>query len=134
MTQKKGILNVKLTKRDGKLVHTDTSDLSLFKIFVESLQEGQAVDVFFDAHVDNGTYAQISKLKVSIRELAAESGYSFEEMQNIVKERSGLCWEDHCKSFADCSIEELNLAIQSAIEIGDELNLNLRQVFHIQKE
>jgi len=130
MTQRKGVLNIKLTKRDGKLVHNDASDSSLFKIFVESLEEGQSVDVFFDAHVDNGTYAQISKLKVSIREMASESGHSFEEMQNIVKERAGLCWEGHCKSFGDCSIEELSLAIEAAIEIGDDLNLNLRQVFH----
>lgn len=129
MTQKKGVLNIKLTKQDGKLIHADASDASLYKIFIEALEEGQSVDVFFDAHVDNGTYAQISKLKVSIRELATESGHSFEEMQTIVKERAGLCWEGYCKSFAVCSIDELNLAIQSAIEIGEHLNLNLRQVF-----
>ncbi len=128
MTQKKGILNIKLTKQDGKLIHKDGNDSALYKIFVDALEDGQSVDVFFDAHVDNGTYAQISKLKVSIRELATESGHSFEEMQLLVKEKAGLCWEDHCKSFALCSIEELNLAIQAAIEIGDLLNLNLRQV------
>lgn len=126
--QKKGVLNIKLTKQGDKLIHTEGSDASLYKIFVDALEEGQSVDVFFDAHVDNGTYAQISKLKVSIRELATESGHSFEEMQMLVKEKAGLCWEDHCKSFALCSIEELNLAIQAAIEIGDHLNLNLRQV------
>jgi hypothetical protein len=129
MKQKKGVLNIKLTKENGRLIHKDASDASLYKIFMEALEEGQTVDVFFDAHVDNGTYAQISKLKVSIRELANESGDSFEEMQNIVKEKAGLCWEGHCKSFGDCSIEELNLAIQAAVEIGDYLNLNLRQVF-----
>jgi hypothetical protein len=128
MTQKKGILSIKLTKENGKLVHKD-GDHSLYKIFVDSLEEGQSVNVFFDANVDNGTYAQISKLKVSIRELATESGHSFEEMQLIVKEKAGLCWDDYCKSFSICSIEELNLAIQAAIEIGDHLNLNLRQVF-----
>lgn len=129
MNHKKGVLNIKLTKKDGKLIHGDASESSLYKIYVESLEEGQSVDVFFDAHVDNGTYAQISKLKVSIRELATESGHTFEEMQLIVKEKAGLCWEDYCKSFALCSIDELNLAIQAAIEIGDHLNLNLRQVF-----
>jgi len=129
MTQKKGVLNIKLTKQNGKLIHTDASDTSLYKIFIEALEEGQSVDVFFDAHVDNGTYAQISKLKVSIRELATESGHTFEEIQMLVKEKAGLCWEEHCKSFGVCSIDELNLAIQAAIEIGDHLNLNLRQVF-----
>lgn len=129
MTQKKGVLNIKLKKENGKLVHKEGSDGSLYKIFVEALEEGQTVEVFFDAHVDNGTYAQLSKLKVSIRELATESGHSFEEMQTMVKAKAGLCWDDYCKSFSVCSIEELSLAIQAAIEIGDHLNLNLRQVF-----
>lgn len=129
MTQKKGVLNIKLTKQNGKLIHKEAGEASLYKIFIDALEEGQSVDVFFDANVDNGTYAQISKLKVSIRELATESGHSFEEMQLLVKERAGLCWDGHCKSFAVCSIDELNLAIQAAIEIGDHLNLNLRQVF-----
>jgi hypothetical protein len=127
---KKGVLSVKLKKEKGKLIHKNVSDVALYKIFIESLEEGQTVDVFFDANVDTGTYAQISKLKVSIRELANESGHTFEEMQNIIKDRAGLCWEDYCKSFADCSVEELSLAIQATIEIGDELNFNLRQVFH----
>jgi hypothetical protein len=129
MKQRKGVLSIKLTKEGGKLIHKNGSDASLYKIFVDALEEGQSVDVFFASHVDNGTYAQISKLKVSIKELANESGHSFEEMQNIVKEKAGLCWEDYCKSFGDCSVEELNLAIQATIEIGDELTLNLRQVF-----
>jgi hypothetical protein len=129
MTQKKSILTVKLIKKDGKLIHKNIGETSLYKIFLETLEEDQEVDVFFDANVNNGTYAQISKIKVSIRELAAESGHTFDEMQTIIKERSGLCWEGHCKSFASCSMEELNLAIQSTIEVGDDLNLNLRQVF-----
>ena len=129
MKQKKGVLNIKLTKEGGKLIHKNASDASLYKIFMDALEEGQSVDVFFDAHVDNGTYGQISKIKVSIRELAAESGHTFDEMQTLVKMQAGLCWEDHCKSFADCSSEELNLAIQAVIEIGDDLTLNLRQVF-----
>jgi accessory colonization factor AcfC len=129
MKHKKGVLNIKLTKKGNKLIHHNESDGTLYKIFLDSLAEGQSVDVFFDAHVDNGTYAQISKLKVSIRELASESGHSFEEMQNIVKSNAGLCWEDYCKSFGDCSIEELALAIQATIEIGDALSINLRQIF-----
>jgi hypothetical protein len=129
MKNKKGILSIQLVKKEGKLVHNNESDVSLYKIFIDSLSDGQCVDVFFDAHVDNGTFAQISKLKVSIRELASESGHSFEEMQNIVKERAGLCWDDYCKSFASCSIDELSLAIQATLEIGDDLNINLRQIF-----
>jgi hypothetical protein len=47
-------------------------------------------------------------------------------MKVIVKKHAGLCMDDeNCKSFKDCSKEELAMAIQSAIEIGADLNINL---------
>ena len=46
------------------------------------------------------------------------------------KRKSGLCFMknnvEHCKSFAKCDKEELNLAIQAAIEIGDFAGMQLR--------
>jgi hypothetical protein len=54
--------------------------------------------------------------------MAKESGYTFDEMKVIVKQASGL--ED--KSFADCSKDELMLAIEACIQIGrEQFNLNL---------
>ena len=65
-----------------------------------------------------------------LRELAAEIGYSFEEMKLIIKRKTGLCFnkngQEYCKSFGDCDKIELNSVIQNIIEIGDELNSNLR--------
>ena len=64
-----------------------------------------------------------------IRELAKESGYTFEEMKTLVKEQSGLCYnteeETVCKSFADCSKDEIMLTIQACIENGRIYNINL---------
>jgi hypothetical protein len=64
-----------------------------------------------------------------IRELASESGYTFDEMKTLVKQQSGLCYDGGdvimCKSFAECSKDELALAIEACIEIGKMYNMNL---------
>ena len=50
-------------------------------------------------------------------------------MKIIIKQHSGLCYDadgaEYCKSFADCSKNELVLAIEACIQIGRELNINL---------
>ena len=105
-----------------------------YEAFLKSLEEGQSVEVFLESNPDDGTLAQIAKIKVCIRELAKEVGETFEEMQAQVKRASGLCIvkriEDEnyliCKSFGDCSKEELSMAIDAIIVMGDRLNMNLR--------
>ena len=66
----------------------------------------------------------------AIREIAQEIGYTFVEAKLNVKRAAGLCFvrdkQEYCKSFADCDKDELNLAIQACIEIGDFSNMNLR--------
>jgi hypothetical protein len=51
-------------------------------------------------------------------------------MKRLVKIEAGLTYpgdngEVECKSFGDCSIEEVMLAIEACIEIGYNYNLNL---------
>jgi len=54
--------------------------------------------------------------------MAKESGYTFDEMKDVVKDASGLGG----KSFADCSKDELMLAIEACIQIGrEQFNLSL---------
>jgi hypothetical protein len=65
--------------------------------------------------------------------LAQEAGYTFEEMKLLVKQRSGLCvvftegdtTQEICKSFGECTKDELSMAIQACIEIGEIYNINL---------
>jgi hypothetical protein len=65
-----------------------------------------------------------------IREIAQEIGYTFEEAKLVVKRKAGLCFtknkEEYCKSFGQCDKNELNLAIQACIEIGDFSGMQLR--------
>jgi hypothetical protein len=123
------MFSFKLTKKNGNLVHINESAKISYQLFLDKLQEGQEVEVFMGPTSDNGSLAQLAKVHACIRELAKECGYTFDEMKFIIKQHSGLCYDgggaEYCKSFKDCSKEELAMAIESAIELGRDLNINL---------
>ena len=126
----KANLFANLTKRDGKLEYNVKAQETIYNKFVEDLPEGAKVEIFVSISGDNGTNAQIAKIHVSIRQLANALGYSFSEMKLLIKRKAGLCFNkngtEYCKSFGDCSKEELNSVIQEIIELGDEVGSNLR--------
>ena len=123
-----------LKKTGGKLVFRNPADEKTYKMFVDSMEEGSVIHVFFDANKDDGTLAQIAKVKVCIRKIALETGDSFEKTQFQIKLDSGLCFRmikdgilhTDCKSFGDCSKEELSLAIETIIQVGDFLGIDFR--------
>ena len=123
------MFSFKLTKKNGNLVHINESTKISYQLFLDKLQDGQEVEVFMGLTSDNGSLAQLAKIHACIRELAKESGYTFDEMKFIVKQHSGLCYDgggaEYCKSFKECSKEELAMAIESAVELGRDLNINL---------
>ena len=112
----------KLIKESGKLVYLDDKSKLNYKLFLEKLPEGQEIEIFIGLATSNKSVAQLAKVHACIRELAKESGYTFEEMKLIIKEYAGV--ED--KSFGECSKDELMLAIEACIQIGrDNYNINL---------
>lgn len=123
------MFSFKLTKSDGKLVYINENTKISYQLFLDKLEEGQEVEVFMGLTSDTGSLAQLAKVHACIRELAKETGYTFEEMKFIVKKHSGLCYDgggaEYCKSFKDCSKDELAMAIESAIALGRDLNINL---------
>lgn len=131
MDQRDSTFSMKLIKKDGKLVHVSSATAGLQLDFVGGLAEGQEVEVFFEADKDDGTNIQLAKIHVSIRKIAQEMGYTFEEMKKEIKRRSGLAYEDlqtsegHVKSFADCSKEELGLVIEEIKAVGLLVNMDL---------
>ena len=130
----KGIFNSYLKKKDGKLIHTKTGEEARYKEFVDSIDEDTVVDVFMEVNTGTGTLAQLAKVHKCIRVLASDIGYTFDEVKMLVKDRAGLVTSRTIegkeymdwKSFGNCSMEDLNLAIQACIEIGDEVGSNLR--------
>jgi hypothetical protein len=119
-----------LTKKDGKLVHDKAAHQKLYELWLDNLPENANVELFISYSLDNGSNAQLAKIHAMIKELANEIGYTFDEAKLVVKRKSGLCinanGKEYCKSFAKCSKEELNLVIQTLIDMGDFSGLNLR--------
>lgn len=134
MAQKSGIFTGHLIKRSGKLVYESPTDVKKYDDFIKKFDEEQHITVFFEANKDDATLAQIAKAKVCIREIASYTGDSFDTVERRVKRKSGLSIrleEDGevfliTKSFANCSKEELGLAIETIIEMGNFFNMDLR--------
>jgi hypothetical protein len=116
------MLSGKFIKRNGKLTYATPQDKLAYEIFVDKLQEGDKVDMFVELHGPDHSKAQLAKVHACIRELAKESGYTFEEMKLVIKEQAGLAG----KSFGECSKDDLMLAIEACLQIGREnYNINL---------
>jgi hypothetical protein len=112
----------KFIKKNGKLIYASPQDKLAYEIFVDKLQEGDKVDMFVELHGPDHSKAQLAKVHACIRELAKESGYTFEEMKLVIKEQAGLAG----KSFGECSKDDLMLAIEACLQIGREnYNINL---------
>ena len=127
------MFNAKFIKKNGKLTYRTEKESLAYAEFVKLIEEGEELEMFISIQGKAGSYAQISKIHVCIREMAKESGYTFDEMKKIVKTQAGLCFDvndegkklEMCKSFAECSSDELSQAVQACIEIGAEYNINL---------
>ena len=133
--QKKLMFTAVLRKEGGKLVYCNkTLDDVAYKAFIDNMAEGQLCEAFFDANIDDATLSQLAKVHKCIRELAIQTGYSFEDMKLYVKKAAGLCVRKDidgemilvCKSFSNASKEDLMLAIQAIIEMADNHGINFR--------
>jgi hypothetical protein len=125
------ILTGKYKKERGLLKPISIAEMKQYEKFVSSLEEGSIVEFFYELQHDDGTLPQLAKLHVMIKQLAMHIGETAENMKLLIKDRAGLCIAREvsgkeyflAKSFGECSKEELSLAIQAALEIGEEVNL-----------
>jgi hypothetical protein len=123
----------KYVKKNGRLEFASLSSSKQYELFVSHVPEGQIVECFFEATHDDGTLPQLAKLHVMIKHLALHIGETVENVKLLVKDKAGLCIAREvagreyflAKSFAECSKDELSLAIQAAIEIGQQVNYHL---------
>lgn len=122
----KFLITVELIKTEKGLEMVSTFDQTEYDMYVKALPMGTKIQQTLEISNDDHSYAQISKLHAGIRMLAQETGSTFEEMKEQVKERSGLITPDgSLKSFAKCSKDELNQAIQTLIRLGNFVGLDL---------
>ena len=123
----------KYIKQNGKLIFSTLAQAKQYEMFVSKIAEGSIVEFFYEETHDDGTLPQLAKLHVMLKTLSMHIGESVENMKLLVKDRAGLCIVREvagkeyflAKSFGDCSKEELSLAIQATMEIGQDVNCPL---------
>ena len=122
-------LNGKYRKERGVLKPLTVGSARQYEHFISHIPEGAIVEFFYEIQHDDGTLPQLAKIHVMIKQLATHIGETVENMKLLVKDKAGLCISREvsgkeyflAKSFGDCSKEELSLAIQAAIEIGEQV-------------
>jgi hypothetical protein len=123
-------LTGKFIKKNGTLEFINLANAKQYELYLSKIPEGQIVEFFYEITHDDGTLPQLAKIHVIIKQLAMHIGETVENMKLLIKDRAGLCIAREvsgkeyflAKSFGECSKEELSLAIQTAIEIGEEVN------------
>jgi hypothetical protein len=117
-------VSIRVTYKDGEL-KMDPLGSAKLGLFIKGLSDGEKLLVTYEVQTEDASYAQISKVHKHIRELANYTGDSFEDTKLQVKLRAGLCTDTNCKSFSECSKEELSMAIQASLEIGELVGFSL---------
>ncbi len=112
---------------DGELQPDGLANQLRLEQLINSLKNGERLEVTYEKISDDQTYAQLSKVHACIRQIAKETGHSFDDIKKEVKQRSGLYSKpEKLRSFANCSKEELSHAIHEAEQLGEEVGLNLK--------
>ena len=120
----------KYVKRNGALQQISNAQSKQMELYVSKIPEGSVIEYFYEVQHEDGTLPQLAKLHVIIRQLASFTGETVENMKLLVKDRAGLCIAREvagkeyflAKSFGECSKDELSLAIQATVEIGEQVN------------
>lgn len=112
--------------RDGEFIPKSELGKHSLANYLKNVEEGALIQVTYEEQSTDGTYAQISKLQACTRELSKHLGYTHEEIKDIVKHKADLYTsEGELKSFAQCSKEELSLAIQAVLDLGEQVDFPL---------
>jgi len=121
---------IKLSVKDGEFSFPMKAQETKLNTFLKNLPDDVKLEMFIGVTTDKGSNPQLARIHAMIRQLANDIGYTFEEIKLQVKRKAGLCFTrnktEYCKSFADCDKDDLNLAIQACIEIGDFSGAQLR--------
>lgn len=124
---------IQFIKKDGQLVPASAQDTTRLQLFSMSIKEGEKLDVFLSVSSPaDKSLGQLAKVHAMIREIARETGHTFDEIKDEVKRKAGLYLvtgtrseDKEFKSFAECSKDELSKAIESCLEIGYILGYDL---------
>jgi len=112
-----------LIKKNGKLVNKSNAYKTIYLDFVKNLKEGAELEIYIEPIANNATSGQIAKVHTMIRVIASSTGNEFGDIKDIIKERAGFKAGSFSKSFAECSKEDIELAIEACKILAEELNI-----------
>lgn len=114
----------------GKLSPGSEKEKQKYERMLSHLKPGAKVHAMYEVIKDDHSLVQLAKVHALIRELAHCTGNEFEDVKLEVKRKAGLTVKtkdsegarlEYVKSFADCSKEQLSMAIEACILIGEEV-------------
>jgi hypothetical protein len=115
---------------EGQPVFASEKEKGKYQRMLEHLKPGNKLHVMYEVVKDDHSLVQLAKVHALIRELAHCTGNDFEDVKLEVKRRAGLTVKskdnegkplEFVKSFADCSKEQLSMAIEACILIGEDV-------------
>lgn len=122
---------IKFRKESGTLLPHNPLDQARLDAYLRLLPDNAQVEVYMEAIEPDGTLAQLAKVHAMIKQLALHTGTTFQEMKMVIKEQAGLCLTRdsdglcECRSFGDCSRQELSLIIQTCVQSGELFGMAL---------
>lgn len=121
----------KMKKENGKLVFSYAINKNTYATFINSLNEGDEVEMFIEELSDDASLGQLAKVHILIREIASHTGNTVTGIKLLIKDKIGLCFQRNgelvVRSFGDCSKQELELAINECIVFGSSLGIVLNR-------
>jgi len=127
------ILKITLKKEGDKLIIPNKLDEERYKLFINSLDQDNEVEVLFELKKEDNTKSQLAKIHVCIKIMADEQGSSVRDMKQQVKNECGMSYMDEkqnkvYESFAKCSKKELSNVIETCIQMARFMNINLNHL------
>jgi hypothetical protein len=114
----------------GEIVPMNDKEAQKYKRMLSMLKPGNRISSMYEVMKDDHSLVQLAKVHALIRELAHCTGNEFEDVKLEVKRKAGLTVKskdsegkpiEYVKSFADCSKEQLSMAIEACILIGEDV-------------
>jgi hypothetical protein len=120
-------IGIKLIVKNGELVPENKAEFLKLQNFKSSLKEGEILEMFINtSDKADKTLGQLAKVHVLISKLSTITGFTIDEMKQVVKAKANLYELTSeklvFKSFANCSKEEISNAIKVCLSIGEDIN------------
>lgn len=124
---------LRLKNERGELHPKNAANKKKLEMFLKQFWDDTEFEAIIYFNKPNGKNLQLAKLHAVINEIAKETNESPDAIKLYIKEKSGMILkgedgEMDVKSFADCSLKELSLAISEVVAVAESVNVPARHL------